>query len=251
MFYNLFRVPEERAMATDVNHLGQPIGVAVPNWSQRPQPPPAPMQGQFCHVMPLDVEKHALDLYRANSVDKEGRMWTYLAYGPFLSFEDYLAEMNKWLKESWQIHAILDASTEHVLGLASYMRINRDAGSIEVGAIMYSPRLQRTTAGTEAMYLMMKRVFDELGYRRYEWQCNALNQGSMNAARRLGFQLEGIFRQANVLKGRNRDTAWFSITDEEWPAIKIAFESWLARENFDSSGRQIKSLGQFMPPQPR
>jgi RimJ/RimL family protein N-acetyltransferase len=126
------------------------------------------------------------------------------------------------------------------------MRVEPDAGSIEVGAIMYSPHLQRTTAGTEAMYLMMKRAFDELGYRRYEWRCNALNEASRKAARRLGFQFEGVFRQSGITKGRNRDTAWFSILDREWPVIKIALESWLARENFDSNGNQIKTLGQLM-----
>jgi RimJ/RimL family protein N-acetyltransferase len=193
--------------------------------------------------MSLDPERHAADLYAANSEDKEGRMWSYLAYGPFATFEDYLTKMTEsWLKEDWHIHAIIDERSGLATGLASYMRIEPEAGSIEVGAIMYSPRLQRTTAGTEAMYLMMKRAFDELGYRRYEWRCNALNEASINTAKRLGFQFEGIFRQANVLKGRNRDTAWFSIIDREWPQIKAAFEDWLTPENFDSSGRQRRTL---------
>jgi RimJ/RimL family protein N-acetyltransferase len=253
MLYNPFldASREGTHLAGEWNHLGQPIGFVVPNWSACPKPPRTPMVGKLCHVVPLEVEKHAPDLYRANSEDKEGRMWTYLAYGPFSNFKDYLVEMNRWLNEDWHIHAILDATTGQAQGLASYMRVEPDAGSIEVGAIMYSPRLQRTTAGTEAMYLMMKRVFDELAYRRYEWRCNALNQGSMKAASRLGFQFEGIIRQATVLKGRSRDTAWFSIIDQEWPAIKMALESWLVRENFDSNGRQIKTLEHFMPEKPR
>jgi len=169
-------------------------------------------------------------------------MWTYLAYGPFRTLQEYFAEMDRWLKQDWQIHAILDEKTGSAVGLASYMRVEPEAGSIEVGAIMYSPLLQRTPAGTEAMYLLMRRVFDELGYRRYEWRCNALNQNSVNAAKRLGFQFEGIFRQSQVLKGRNRDTAWFSIIDSEWPRLKVAFETWLAPQNFDGSGRQLRSL---------
>jgi RimJ/RimL family protein N-acetyltransferase len=233
-------------MSKNVNHLGQPMGFAVPDWSERPRPPRTAMQGRFCGVESLDPERHAAELYAANSEDKEGRMWSYLAYGPFSSFEDYLAKMNQsWLKEDWHIHAIIDERNGLASGLASYMHIEPVAGSIEVGAIMYSPRLQRTTAGTEAMYLMMKRAFDELGYRRYEWRCNSLNEASANAAKRLGFQFEGIFRQAHVLKGRNRDTAWFSIIDREWPQIKGAFEAWLAPGNFDSKGAQRESLTQI------
>jgi RimJ/RimL family protein N-acetyltransferase len=237
-------------MEETINHLGQPIGFVVPNWSPRKQPPPTAMEGRLCRVVSLDIEQHSRDIYQANSEDKEGRMWTYLMYGPFLDFEDYLAQMNKWLGEDWRVHAILDTKTGRAVGLASYMRVEPEEGSIEVGAIMYSPQLQHTTAGTEAMYLMMKRAFDELGYRRYEWRCNALNEASKNAARRLGFQFEGIFRQTGVLKGRNRDTAWFSILDREWPAIKMAIESWLALENFDSKGNQIKTLRQFMLQKP-
>jgi RimJ/RimL family protein N-acetyltransferase len=204
------------------------------------------MQGRFCRVVTLDPELHAADLYSANSEDKEGRMWSYLAYGPFSKFEDYLAKMNEsWLKEDWHIHVIIGERSGLASGLASYMRIEPQAGSIEVGAIMYSPRLQRSTAGTEAMYLMMKRAFDELGYRRYEWRCSSLNEASAKAAKRMGFQFEGIFRQTFVIKGRNRDTAWLSIIDSEWPQIKAAFEAWLAPENFDSKGQQRRSLTQL------
>ena len=229
-------------MSEQANDPVQPLGFAVSGWSARRRPPHSPIQGRYCRVVSFDPRQHAHDLYNANSQDQEGRMWTYLAYGPFRTLQEYFAEMDRWLKQDWQIHAILDEKTGSAVGLASYMRVEPEAGSIEVGAIMYSPLLQRTPAGTEAMYLLMRRVFDELGYRRYEWRCNALNQNSVNAAKRLGFQFEGIFRQSQVLKGRNRDTAWFSIIDSEWPRLKVAFETWLAPQNFDGSGRQLRSL---------
>ena len=132
------------------------------------------------------------------------------------------------------------------MGVASLMRIDPAAGVIEVGGINYSPALQRTPAATEAMYLMMRRVFDELGYRRYEWKCDSLNAASRAAAQRLGFTYEGMFRQATVYKARNRDTCWFSILDSEWPALKSGFEQWLAPDNFDTDGRQRKRLSQLI-----
>jgi RimJ/RimL family protein N-acetyltransferase len=228
-------VKGEAKMTGDVNHLGQPIGVAVPEWTGRQQPPRTAMEGRFCRVVPLSPDHHAAELYAANNEDQEGRMWSYLAHGRVASYEDYLAVMNgTWLKEDRQIYTIINLQSASAAGLASYLRIEARAGSIEVGGIMYSPRLQRTAAGTEAMHLMRKGAFDELGYRRYEWRCNALNEASQSAARRLGFQFEGIFRQAQVVKGRNRDTAWFSIVDREWPQIKAR----LAPENFDSEGIQ-------------
>jgi len=141
-----------------------------------------------------------------------------------------------------QFHTIVDLSTQRAAGVASYLRIDPAAGSIEVGHINYSPRLQRTVASTEAMYLMMRRAF-ELGYRRYEWKCNALNAPSRAAAQRLGFSYEGVFRQATVVKGRNRDTAWYAMIDREWPAIDRAFQRWLDPSNFDEVGRQRTSLG--------
>jgi len=137
---------------------------------------------------------------------------------------------------------IIDLATGTATGVASYLRIDPAAGSIEVGHINYSPKLQRTIAATEAMYLMMRRAFDELGYRRYEWKCNALNAPSRSAATRLGFAYEGIFRQADVVKGRNRDTAWYAITDDEWPKLRAAFDCWLDPANFDAAGNQRVSL---------
>ena len=146
------------------------------------------------------------------------------------------------LRENFITYAVVDGASGKAVGVASYLNINLAAGSIEVGGIAYAPALQRRAAGTEAMYLMMRRVFDELGYRRYEWKCNSLNAPSRAAAERYGFRYEGLFRQADVVKGRNRDTAWFSILDGEWPEVKAAFERWLAPDNFDAAGRQKQSL---------
>jgi RimJ/RimL family protein N-acetyltransferase len=225
------------------NHLGQPVGFPVEGWTARERPSRTPMTGRFCRVEPLDAGKHAAELYAANSEDRDGRMWTYLPWGPYDGFDDYLAAVKAGLRrEDFLTYAVIDAVSGKAVGVASYLNINPTAGSIEVGGIAYAPALQQKPAGTEAMYLMMRRVFDELGYRRYEWKCNALNAPSRAAAGRYGFRFEGIFRQADVVKGRNRDTAWFSITDSEWPAIKAAFERWLDPGNFDAEGRQRMSL---------
>jgi RimJ/RimL family protein N-acetyltransferase len=225
------------------NHLGQPIGFPVDGWTARQRPPRTPITGRFCRVEPLDAGRHATDLYAANSVDRDGRMWTYLPWGPYDGFDDYRAAIEAGLRrEDFITYAVIDAVSGKAVGVASYLNINPAAGSIEVGGIAYSPALQRRPAGTEAMYLMMRRVFDELGYRRYEWKCNALNAPSRAAAERYGFRFEGIFRQADIVKGRNRDTAWFSIVDSEWPRIKEAFERWLDPGNFDGEGRQRMCL---------
>jgi RimJ/RimL family protein N-acetyltransferase len=230
-------------MTEHVNHLGQPIGFPVDGWTARDRPAQTPMIGRYCRVEPVDPERHARDLYAANSEDRDGRMWTYLPWGPYAGFEDYLAGLKTGLlRDNFITCAVIDARSGKAVGVASYLNINQAAGSIEVGGIAYSPLLQRKPAGTEAMFLMMRRVFDELGYRRYEWKCNALNAPSRAAAQRYGFRFEGIFRQADVVKGRNRDTAWFSITDSEWPAIKAAFERWLDPANFDGDGEQRESL---------
>jgi RimJ/RimL family protein N-acetyltransferase len=230
-------------MTEHVNHLGQPIGFPVDGWTARDRPAQTPMIGRYCRVEPLDPERHARDLYAANSDDRDGRMWTYLPWGPYAGFEDYLAGLKTGLlRDNLITYAVIDARSGKAAGVASYLNINQAAGSIEVGGIAYSPALQRKPAGSEAMLLMMRRVFDGLGYRRYEWKCNALNAPSRAAAQRYGFRFEGIFRQADVVKGHNRDTAWFSITDSEWPAIKSAFERWLDPVNFDGDGTQRESL---------
>ena len=204
------------------NEFGQPIGAPLPGWSPRPLPPRTAMSGRFCRVEPLDPERHAADLFAANAEDAEGRNWTYLPYGPFRDVRGVTATGSTAACRARRPAGPRDRrpGSGRAVGVASLMRI--DAGgraSIEVGGINYSPRLQRRPAATEAMYLMMRRVFDELGYRRYEWKCDSLNAPSRAAAQRLGFRYEGLFRQATVYKGRNRDTAWFSILDSEWPAL--------------------------------
>ena len=236
-------------MEQRTNSLGQPIGFPVDGWSPRPRPPRTAVVGRFCRVEPVDPARHAADLHAANLQDKEGRIWTYLGYGPF----DDLAAYRKWMETTCLgddplFHAVIDPLTEKALGVASYLRIDPPVGVIEVGHINYAPALQRTSAATEAMFLLMQRAFDELGYRRYEWKCDSLNAPSRRAAERLGFRYEGIFRQATLYKGRNRDTAWYAIIDKDWPLVKAAFEQWLAPVNFDSKGRSRVSLSSLMPP---
>jgi RimJ/RimL family protein N-acetyltransferase len=204
------------------------------------------MIGRHVRVEPLDPGRHGAQLAAALAEDREGRLWTYLPQGPFASD----AEFHRWLERvaagsDPMLHAVVDAATGAAIGITSFMRIDPANGVIEVGHLHYSPRLQRTIAATEAMALMMARVFDELGYRRYEWKCHALNAASRAAALRLGFRFEGIFRQAVVMKGRNRDTAWFSIIDSEYPALKHAFARWLDPANFDDHGRQRRALAAF------
>jgi RimJ/RimL family protein N-acetyltransferase len=224
-----------------------PTGRPVPGWTARPRPPRTVMEGRFCRVEPLEAARHAADLFAANTLEGTGRNWTYLMQEPFSDPDTYriwLAQVAK--ADDPLFHAIVDLGTGKAVGVAAFMRIDPANGVIEVGNINYSPLLQRTSAATEAMFLMMRRVFDELGYRRYEWKCDSLNAPSRAAALRLGFQYEGLFRQAVVYKMRNRDTAWFSIIDSEWPALKGAYAQWLAATNFDRHGRQIQALADFV-----
>jgi RimJ/RimL family protein N-acetyltransferase len=229
------------------NEFGQPIGDPVEGWRPRPFPEPETLHGRFAVVEPLEPARHGRRLFAANSLD-DGRMWTYLPYGPFPNLEDYEA----WIEGAAaqrdpSFYAIVESRTGDPVGVASYLRIEPAMGVIEVGHLAYSPRLQRTPAATEAMFLMMRRIFD-LGYRRYEWKCDSFNYPSRAAAQRLGFSYEGVFRQAVVVKDRNRDTAWFSIIDREWPALRAAFARWLAPENFDETGRQRESLSALTGP---
>jgi len=229
-------------MTTRVNELGLPIGEPVPDWTPPLRPPRAPLIGRYCRLEPIDADRHAAELWAANALDREGRMWTYLLSGPFAS----LAEYRTWLEAKQAsddplFFAIVDGATGLAVGVASYLRIDPANGSVEVGHLQFSPLLQRTPAATEAMYLMMKQAF-ELGYRLYEWKCDALNAASRRAAERLGFQFEGVFRQALVYKGRNRDTAWYSIIDKEWSALDAGYRRWLDPANFDETGRQRLGL---------
>ncbi|HET7597116.1 MAG TPA: GNAT family protein [Burkholderiales bacterium] len=235
-------------MASYTNALGQPIGFPLPDWRAPPEPPREPMAGRYCRVEPLDPDRHARDLHAANMQDPSGRAFTYLSVGPFATYDAYFA----WARAACVghdplFHAIVDAETGKAAGVASYLRVDTRNGVIEVGHINYSPLLKRTRAATEAMYLMMRRVF-ELGYRRYEWKCDALNAASRAAAQRLGFSFEGIFRQAVVYKGRNRDTAWYAMIDLEWPALDAAYTRWLHPDNFDAAGAQRLRLSDLTAP---
>ncbi len=211
------------------------------DWKPVPLPRSVTLGGRTVTLEPLDAERHAGDLWQA--VQGHDEVWTWLADGPYPS-EDALrlALAQKQDGASAVFFAIVPAATGRAAGYASFMRMDPANGVVEVGNILLAPGLQRTTAATEALYLMAAHIFDSLGYRRYEWKCNAENHPSRRAALRLGFTFEGIFRQHMVVKGKNRDTAWFSILDHEWPARRQAFAAWLAPENFDESGRQKKPL---------
>jgi RimJ/RimL family protein N-acetyltransferase len=228
--------------STSGRRSNQPVGWPVSGWVARPLPPRTPMQGRYCRIEVLDIDRHARDLFAANADDVEGSNWTYLPVDAPPDFDAYCRWLEQTAGDDPLFHAIVDGRTGRAAGVASYLRIDTANGVIEVGHINFSPRLQKTRAATEAMFLMMRRVFDELGYRRYEWKCDSLNAPSRAAALRLGFRFEGIFRQAVVYKERNRDTAWFSIVDGEWPALRSAFEQWLDPSNFDDAGRQRVAL---------
>ena len=236
-----------RSMMIKTNLYGQPVGADLTGWTPRPRPSRTVLEGHYCRLEPLDPDRHAAELYAANGEASDDRFWTYLPQGPFPSFEAYEA----WLR---QVHAGQDPHFYAIrgiedglaVGIASYLRIDPAVGSIEVGHINFSPRLQKTPAATEALYLLMANAFETLGYRRYEWKCDSLNAPSRAAALRLGFTFEGIFRQATIYKGRSRDTAWFSIIDSEWPALKRAYLAWLAPENFDEAGQQRRRLGDLI-----
>ena len=231
-----------------INVLGQPIGAPLGEWKPPITPPRTTISGRSCQLIPLDERAHGRDLYTAFAADSRGSNWTYLPHGPFDSYADFRNWL-RWAQESRDplFFSIVQSSKSRATGVSSFLRMDTENGSIEVGYIHYSEELKRTRSATEAMYLMMKRVF-ELGYRRYEWKCDALNAPSRAAARRLGFRFEGLFRQAVVYKGRSRDSAWHSIIDAEWPAIERAFCRWLSPGNFTPDGRQIHSLVQFTAP---
>ncbi|MBP0603230.1 GNAT family N-acetyltransferase [Aeromonas sanarellii] len=226
------------------NRFGQPLGQALPEWRGAEFPPHRVLSGWGCRLEPLDPERHLADLWLSFSADS-GAMWTYLTSGPFADE----AAMGVWLrgvaaKADPQFYAIKDAGNDRALGLASYLRIDPAAGSMEVGWLHFSPALQQSRLATAAMALMMANAF-ALGYRRYEWKCNALNWPSRQAALRLGFSYEGTFRQARVDKGHSRDTAWFSVIDGEWPALQHCFARWLDDANFDEAGRQRLRLSEL------
>ncbi|QIB33307.1 GNAT family N-acetyltransferase [Ancylobacter pratisalsi] len=219
--------------------LGAPVDVTPARAPTR-----QPLTGRHVTLVPFDPDKHGKALFEATSGPEKDGLWAYLGAGPFDEFAKFDAYYRAAAaREDPLLFAITDVANGQVLGHATYMRIDTANRVIEVGNILYTPALMRTPGGTEAMYLMARHAIEELGYRRYEWKCNALNAPSRRAAERYGFRFEGVFRHHMIVKGRNRDTAWFSILAEEWPQRAVALETWLAADNFDADGRQIVTLG--------
>lgn len=225
------------------NEHGQPVGDAVPGWSPRQRPAAGPFAGLHCAVVPLRPD-HADDLYPTCAAPGTDALWTYLAGmdGPFPDPATLAVALAETVADPSKVSVAVTTPAGRAVGWASYLRIDPANGSVEVGGILFGTDLRRTTAATEAMYLMARQVFEELGYRRYEWNCDALNAPSRSAALRLGFAYEGTHRHAVVYKGRSRDTAWFSMTDEEWPVLAAAYEEWLAPANFGPDGAQRVAL---------
>jgi RimJ/RimL family protein N-acetyltransferase len=227
-----------------VNDLGQPIGPAIAGWTPRAVPAPADLRGRYCRLRPLHVD-HAAGLYDAVTHDTTGRQWTYLSYGPFAGPDEFTDFLRATIADPGYVTlTIFDATGAVPLGWASYLRIEPATGTVEVGGITFGSTLQRTPAATEAMYLMARYAIEDLGYRRYEWKCDALHAGSRAAAARLGFRYEGTWRNATMYKGRSRDTAWFAMTDADWKRLGPSIEGWLAPSNFDD-GRQLSSLSEL------
>jgi RimJ/RimL family protein N-acetyltransferase len=219
---------------------GQPVGLPVDDLTPAPRPGPVTLKGRYGRLEKLKAD-HAADLWSVFA--GHDHVWTYIgADGPFATAADFVPCIERRAAaDDPYAYAIIDAS-DRAVGYVTLMRIVPEMRAIEVGHVLYSPALQRTPLGTETQYLLARYVFETLGYRRYEWKCDALNAPSWRAALRYGFVYEGTFRQYMIAKGRNRDNAWFSILDSEWPARKLNFERWLAPENFDNEGRQKLSL---------
>jgi RimJ/RimL family protein N-acetyltransferase len=231
-----------------MHDLSPPIGAPVPDRSTRPRPPHTSIEGRYARLEPLDPARHGAAIHAANLEDVGGAMWTYLPYGPFATLADWTAWAEPMAASADPLFfTIIDRATGLPSGVAAYLAIVPEHGSVEVGHIAYAPRLQRTPAATDAMYLMMRTAF-ELGYRRYEWKADSLNGPSRAAAARLGLSYEGVFRQHRIVKGHNRDSIWFAAIDAEWPALRAAFERWLDPANFDASGRQRERLSDLTAP---
>jgi RimJ/RimL family protein N-acetyltransferase len=245
------RIARMKATADDThrfNELGQPIGFALPDWKAPPFPPHDSKPGRYARLEPLRAASHARDVYDAQADDPSDERWTYSFSGPFADLAAYEA----WMKDAEssrdpQHYAIVDVASGRAVGTAAYLRIDPRHGVIEVAHIYFSPRLARTRAATESIYLFVAHAFS-LGYRRFEWKCDSCNLPSRAAATRFGFTYEGTFRQAIVNKGRNRDTTWFSIIDRDWNGgLKAAYERWLDPANFED-GAQKSRLSELTAP---
>lgn len=231
--------------APRLNALGQPVGAPVDGAFPLARPDRATMAGRFVRLEPAEPARHGPDLHAAWAEDRAGRGWTYLPYGPFRTAQEVAGWMTQTcLGADPLFFALVEAASGRASGLASYLRIAPQAGRIEIGHLHFAPRLRGTPAATEALALMMGHVFAR-GYRRCEWKCDALNAASRRAAERLGFTCEGTHRQATHYKGRNRDTAWYAVLDDDWPALQAALQAWLAPGNFDADGRQRRRLAEI------
>ncbi len=208
-----------------------------------PPPNPQKLSGQWVKLMALNWDKHGTDLAAHITGPGTENLWNYMSIGPFKALPDLIAAYDLIRKDNgWVTLAITDTATQRAFGLVSYMRIRPKHGSAEVGCVLYSRALQRSTGATEVIYLMAKYIFDTLGYRRFEWKCHNDNKASKAAALRFGFQYEGLFRKDMISKGKNRDTAWFAMTDDDWPIIRKGFETWLNADNFNETGQQHRTL---------
>jgi RimJ/RimL family protein N-acetyltransferase len=242
-------MPDARIARMRINEFGQPIGFPLTEWRSPPVPPHVALQGRYCRIEPFKAARHARDLHAGFSDPGDAARWTYSFSGPFATFADY----EKWCltaeaSRDPQFYALIDAASGRAAGSCAYMRIEPNHGVIEIGNIYFSSRLARTRAATEVLYLMMSNVFD-LGYRRFEWKCDSCNLPSRAAATRFGFTYEGMFRQAIVNKGRNRDTSWFAVIDRDWNAgLKDAYLRWLDPGNFDAAGAQKLRLSELTAP---
>lgn len=229
---------------SQLNEYQQATGPLMLQWQPRPYPARCVLPGRYCRLEAIAPELHGDSLYEAYRLAPDGRDWTYLSVGPFTTRSDFDQHLRNIAQAADAVHyAVVDNASGRALGTLALMRIEPQHGAIEVGFVAWSPALKQTRQATEAHYLLMRYALEDLGYRRYEWKCDANNAASRSAAKRLGFQFEGVFRQAMIYKGRSRDTAWFSVTDQEWPARQAAFEAWLAPANFDERGHQRHRLG--------
>jgi RimJ/RimL family protein N-acetyltransferase len=223
-----------------------PLGEPLPSWKPARMPDRITLEGRLVNLVPVDPEVHAEALYVCSHDPADPELWTYLFVGPFPNVSDFRGYLETVATSPTDIFfTIVDRATGRPAGIASYLRIEPQHGVIEIGHIWFGVALQRTPGSTEAMYLLARHAFDDLGHRRLEWKCDALNRRSCRAAERLGFTFEGVFRQHMVNKGRNRDTAWYGMLDGDWPSRRHAFEAWLAPANFDAKGIQVRSLAEI------
>ncbi|HBU8851338.1 GNAT family N-acetyltransferase [Citrobacter sp. Cs237] len=234
-------------MTQRLNTFNQPVGVELTGWKGAIFPDERRLEGRYCRHERINTARHAAELYAAYREAPDWRDWTYLPSGPFETFDSYRAYLLNIEKKTDPMHyAVIDSTSGKAVGTVALMRIDAYNGVIEIGSVTYSRHMQRTRISTEVMALFLRHVFKDLGYRRFEWKCDSLNAPSRAAAERFGFRFEGIFRQALVYHGRNRDTAWYSVIDSEYPALRVAYEKWLAPTSFDENGCQREKLSQLI-----